>query len=186
MNKPISTVHVGSVFFFHDGVLFSAAHTGSVEVNTAILNTAMPRPRAGTGEILSDGPSAIVAGVEQGAASASNKPSATLITTRIASGAAVIGGLNDAINIGQQVVRGNGAEAMTEGLGVAGQAGGVLAGAELGAWLMTPFAVVLGPAAPSIGAFVGGAGGAFVGAQGAKSLGTYLTGGDTPTSSARR
>ncbi|TPG22938.1 hypothetical protein EAH83_12285 [Variovorax ginsengisoli] len=45
---------------------------------------------------------------------------------------------------------------------------------------MTPFAVVLGPAAPSIGAFVGGVGGAFAGAQAVKSIGAYLTGGDTP------
>lgn len=181
MNESISTVHIGSVFSFHDGSLSLAAHAGSTGVNTTILKTAMPRPRAGTGEVLSDGPSAVLAGVEKGSAStAIGIPSAALIAGRIAPGAALVGGVNDAINVGQHVVHGAGAEAMTEGLGVAGQAGGAVAGAEMGLWLLTPFAVVLGPAAPPIGAFLGGVGGAFVGAQGAKSIGAYLTGGDTP------
>ncbi|MDM0089806.1 MULTISPECIES: XVIPCD domain-containing protein [unclassified Variovorax] len=181
MREAISKIHVGSVFSVHDGALSLAAHAGSAEVNTAILKTAMPRPRTGTGEVLSDGPSAVLAGVEKGAAStAIGIPSAAAIAGRIAPGAALIGGANDAINVGQHVAHGAGAEAMTEGLGVVGQAGGAVAGAELGLWLLTPLAVVLGPAAPPIGAFLGGVGGAFVGAQGAKSIGAYLTGGDTP------
>jgi len=60
------------------------------------------------------------------------------------------------------------------------QAGGAAAGAKLGVLFMAPFATVLGPAAPPIGALLGSIGGAFLGAQGAKSLGAYLTGGDTP------
>lgn len=104
-------------------------------------------------------------------------PSTALIAGRIVSAASVVGGVNDAINIGQHVVQFNGAEAVTEGLGVAGQA----YGAAVGAQAFGAAGLVLGgPLVGAVGALVGGSVGAFYGAQGAKSIGASLTGGDTP------
>lgn len=173
-----STVQIGKIFLFSEGSITAIAHGGSFEVNAAILSTAMPRQRVDTVEVLSDGPSAVVSGIEHGAASASvGISSATLIAGRIVSAATVVGGFNDAINVGQHVVQGNGAETVTEGLGVAGQASGAAAGAKA---FGTAGSALGGPFVGAIGALVGGGFGAFVGAQGAKSLGAYLTGGDTP------
>jgi hypothetical protein len=174
-----ANVQVGNVFVLNEETLSSATHTGSFKVNAAILNTAMARQRVITSEVLSDGPSAVVAGVEQGAANAATRiPSVALIAGRIVPAATVVGGINDAINVGQHVVQGNGAEAVTEGLGVGGQASGAWAGAQAGA--LTGM-YLLGPGwGTAIGAFFGGFGGALAGAQGAKSIGAYLTGGDTP------
>ncbi|QGW81898.1 hypothetical protein [Variovorax paradoxus] len=66
-----STVQIGRIFLFSEGSLTAIANGGSFEVNAAILSTAMPRQRIGTVEVLSDRPSAVVSGVEHGAASAS-------------------------------------------------------------------------------------------------------------------
>ncbi|MEJ1170757.1 hypothetical protein [Variovorax sp. CCNWLW235] len=173
-----STVQIGKIFLFSEGSITAIAHGGSFEVNAAILSTAMPRQRIDTVEVFSDGPSAVVSGIKHGAASASvGISSATLIAGRIVSAATVVGGFNDAINVGQHVVQGNGAETATEGLGVAGQASGAAAGAKA---FGTAGSALGGPFVGAIGALVGGGFGAFVGAQGAKSLGAYLTGGDTP------
>lgn len=74
-------------------------------------------------------------------------------------------------------MQGNGAEAVTEGLGIAGQAAGAAAGAKA---VGAAFSIAGGPAFGAVGAFIGGGFGAFYGARGVKSIGAYLTGGDTP------
>ncbi len=169
-------VQTGKVFDFDNGVISEIESTGSFEFNTDVLTTAGPRARVPTIEILSDGPSAVAAGVEKGAEKAVVAlPTTGGITGRIAPVAGYVGMANDTINVGQHVAQGNGAEAATEGLGVAGQASGAWVGAEIGAGL-TSFYPPLVP----VGVLLGAAVGALGGASGAKSLGTYLTGGDTP------
>jgi hypothetical protein len=70
-----STVQVGNTFLFSEGSLTTAAHGGSFEVNAAILSTAMPRRRVGTGDVLSYEPLAVVSGVERNAADAADSSS---------------------------------------------------------------------------------------------------------------
>lgn len=126
-------VSTGNVFSFSNGALSSVVGTGTLQTNVDIAASAAARPRIGTTEILSDGPSAVVAGVEAGASKAvTSLPSTAAIAGRIAPGAAIVGGINDTINVGQHVVQGNGAEAATETLGVGGQAGGAWIGAKAG------------------------------------------------------
>ncbi|NBP07981.1 MAG: hypothetical protein EBU76_05815 [Gammaproteobacteria bacterium] len=176
-NKP--KVSTNNVFSFSDGALSSIAGTGTLQTNINIATDAGARPRIGTNEVLSDGPSAVVAGVEAGASKAATSlPSTVAIAGRLAQGAAIVGGINDAINVGQHVVQGNGAEATTEILGVGGQVAGAWIGAKTGATLGT---ATIGPGVGTVaGTFIGGTAGALGGAQYAKDLGAYLTGGDTP------
>jgi hypothetical protein len=135
---PSSTVNTSNIFIVNGTSVARAANPGSFDTNVAIRLDATPRAHAGTSEILSDGPSAVVAGIEKGATNAvTSLPSISSAAGRIAPGAALVGGINDSINVGQHVVQGNGAEAVTEGLGAAGQAGGAAIGAKGGAALGT-------------------------------------------------
>jgi len=174
-NKP--KVSTGNVFSFSNGALSSVAGAGTLQTNVNIASDAAARPRIGTSEILSDGPSAVVAGLEAGAGSATTHfPNLPGGVGKIAPGAAYVGAINDTINVGQHIAQGNGAEAVTEGLGVAGQAGGAWIGAQVGSSVGSIFP---GPG-NVIGAGMGAGIGALGGAQYAKDLGAYLTGGNTP------
>lgn len=99
MTKPTTrsnaNVQVANAYIFNGRAVSAVAHAGSFEVNAAILDAAVPRQRVGTTEVLSDEPSAVVAGVERGAASAAtNIPSAVLVAGRIVPAATVVGGGN--------------------------------------------------------------------------------------------
>lgn len=174
--SPEAAVHVGNLFVLSGGSVITAPNIGSFETNANVWSAATPRSRASTTEILPDGPSAVVAGVEHGAASAAiHLPSTSGIAGRIVPGAAYVGMGNDAVNVGQHVLQGHGAEAVTEGVGVVGQAGGALVGAKVGAALGAsggPFAPITVP----VGALIVGGFGAYVGAAGTKSLGESLIG----------
>ena len=172
-----SNVIVANVFALGNGGVFSATSAGSLQTNAAIrLDVPSKAP---TSEVLSDGPAAVVSGVEAGATSAvTNLPSLAVIAGRVAPSAAYVGTLNDAFNVGQHFVQGNGAEVVTEGLGVIGQTSGAVAGAQLGAEAGTLF---FGPGIGTVaGAFIGAGIGAYGGASGWKQIGALLTGGDTP------
>lgn len=126
-----SNVVVTNVFSIEDGGVLPAKSAGSLQTNAAV-RLDVPS-RAPTTEVLSDGLSAVVSAIEAGATSAvTNLPSLAVIAGRVAPVAAYVGAANDAINAGQQFARGNGAEFVTEGLGVVGQTSGAVAGAQLG------------------------------------------------------
>lgn len=179
-NKLILTaVNIHNVYQYntHRDILTKQQWIGTYELNSAIEISVMPRKRLETNEILSDEPAAAVAGTEKGFEKSLSA------VKHIAPTAKVIGAINDANSLGQHVIQGNGAEMVTESIGVVGQGGGALVGAEVGANIgvsASPWLGPLGPYAPPIATAIGGSVGALVGGTKMKAWGKQLTGGDSP------
>lgn len=91
-STPPIAVQTNNVYFYNGKSVDLAANLGSFNTKSSIITTAAPRPRVGTSQVLTDGPSAVVAGVEVGSPSAVvHLPNIATAAGAVAHGAAWVG-----------------------------------------------------------------------------------------------
>jgi hypothetical protein len=137
-NKKVNSANV---FNFSKGQLTALpTASGNVVVNILIANTTPPRsPRVESIDLLGDVLGAVVAGAEKGTSGTGNSKVTDLSKTL-----GVLGKVNGYAAWVQHAVQGNGAETVTEGMGVAGGT----AGAAGGAWTGGRVGALVGSAFP--------------------------------------
>ena len=145
---------------------------GTFGANSQVWTTVSPRARVATHSPLQESVSALLPSVEE-----VGHRSTLAAGKVIAYGAKALGTLDDAYGVGQHVVQGNGAEAVTSASKAGGAAASAYASGKAIGLTVTPLA---GPFIGGGTAVVGASVSAFLGGEAAESLAETLTGGPTP------
>lgn len=172
MSDAMHRVRTDRVYVYTNETASPVTEAGRFAVNTAVWTTAAPRTRVPTHSALSDAVSAMLPSSEE-AGNRTGLPPGKFI----AYGAKALSTLNDVYGVGQHVVQGNSAEAVT----AVSKVGGTLGSAYVGGKTLGLAATAVGGPHFGAGAALIGAGvGAYVGGDAAESLAEKLTGGSTP------
>jgi len=172
MSSAKHRVQPDRLFKFANGAVTLTDDVGTFAVNSAVWTTASPRARVPTHSPLSDESSALLPSAEEAG-------SRTMLTAGryVFYGAKALGTLNDVYAVGQHIVQGNGAEAVTSVSKTAGAISSAYVGGKSTALAVTP---VAGPFIGGAAAIFGGGASAYLGGNAAESLSEKLTGGPTP------